>query len=123
MTADSGAHSAGCKRRGIDKGNKKLFLLCFADVARAHMINGFASKHGMDRDGLWNMLTDDIEPAPEVLTKLMETLGTIYLVPQEMNQSSDDSDNSNYAPIQTVLPNIYANDPFIFMFPSKCCYY
>ena len=50
-------------------------------------------------------------------------LGTIYLVPQEMNQSSDDSDNSNYAPIQTVLPNIYANDPFIFMFPSKCCYY
>jgi len=60
-------------KEAIGKGNKKLFLRCLADAARARMVNEFALKHGMDRDNLWNMLTDDIEPAPEVLTKLMET--------------------------------------------------
>ena len=60
-------------KEALDKGNKKLFLRCLADAARARMINEFALKHGMDRDDLWNMLTDDIEPAPEVLTKLMDT--------------------------------------------------
>ena len=62
----------------------KMLISSFEDLIRAWALSKLARKTKIDRSNLCEILLGDVEPTPEILTKIAEALG--LKMPAEFNE-------------------------------------